>query len=63
MREFAEIWADTDKVVYSRTLEAVATRDLSIGGPTLAAHALRDGLLDERRFDSGVVFLRLQVAN
>ena len=69
MREFAEIWAGADKVVYSRTLEEVATRatrlerefdatavrrmkqessrDLSIGGPTLAAHALREGLVDE----------------
>lgn len=64
-----DVWADADKVVYSSTLETVATRrtrlerefdatgvrrmkddatrDLSIGGPTLAAHALRAGLIDE----------------
>ena len=69
MRDFAEIWADADKVVYSSTLETVATRrtrlerefdvaavrrlkeesarELGIGGPTLAAHALRAGLVDE----------------
>lgn len=69
MREFADLWADTDKVVYSRSLETVtaprtrleaeldadavrrmkedSTRDLAIGGPTLAAHALREGLVDE----------------
>jgi dihydrofolate reductase len=115
MQEFAEIWAEADKVVYSRTLETVATRrtrlereldgsavrrmkadatrDLSIGGPTLAAHALRAGLVDEcqlflcpvvvgggvgvwpdglrarldlveeRRFDSGVVYLRHRAVN
>ena len=69
MQEFADLWADADKVVYSRTLETVATRrtrlerefeagavrrmkdestrDLAIGGPTLAALALREGLVDE----------------
>jgi dihydrofolate reductase len=30
-----------------RALKAAADRDLSIGGPTLAAHALRAGLVDE----------------
>ena len=115
MREFADLWAGADKVVYSRTLEAVATRDtrlerefdavavrrmkresardLAIGGPALFARALREGLvdecllfltpivvgggtavwpdglrqrlelLDERRFEGGVVFLRLLVRN
>jgi dihydrofolate reductase len=109
-RDFAEVWQAADKIVYSRTLEAVSTRktqiernfnpeairrlkeaveqDILIGGPELAAHAFRSGLidechlflipiivgggkqalpdnvrlelelLDERRFGSGVVFLR-----
>ena len=109
-RDFAEIWQAADKIVYSRTLEAVSTRktqlernfdpeairqlkeaveqDILIGGPELAAHAFRSGLIDEchlflapiilgggkrclpanvrlelelleeRRFGSGVVFLR-----
>ena len=112
--EFAELWQDADKVVYSRTLEEVSTprttlersfdpaavrrrkrradRDLLIGGATLAAEALRsDGLvdelhlylhpvlvgggtralpddvrlrlelLDERRFESGVVYAHHRV--
>jgi dihydrofolate reductase len=112
--EFAELWQDADKVVYSRTLEEVATprttlersfdpaairrrkrradRDLLIGGATLAGEALlSDGLvdelhlymhpvlvgggrkalpddvglrlelLDERRFESGVVHLHHRV--
>jgi len=110
MRDFAEIWQAADKIVYSKTLEAVSTRktqversfnptvirqlkeavehDILIGGPALAAHAFRAGLIDEchlfltpiivgggkqslpdnvrlelelleeRRFGSGVVFLR-----
>jgi dihydrofolate reductase len=108
IREFAELWQATDKVVYSRTLESVgprtrierefdpeavrelkrsADRDLSVGGPELAAQALAAGLVDqchlflnpivvgggtralpeglwleldlvdERRFDNGVVHL------
>ena len=112
-RDFAEVWQAADKIVYSRTLEAVSTRktqiersfnpesirqlkasgehDLLIGGPELAAHAFRSGLIDEchlflitiivgggkqalpdnvrfelelleeRRFGSGVVFLRYRV--
>jgi dihydrofolate reductase len=69
MRDFAEIWQAADKIVYSRTLEAVSTartrierdfdpeavrrmkaqaeRDLSVGGPDLAAQALGAGLVDE----------------
>ena len=69
IRDFAEIWRASDKVVYSRTLEAVPTartrlergfdpgavramkgdsdRDLTVGGPGLAAEALRAGLVDE----------------
>ena len=68
-RYFAETWQAADKLVYSRTLEAVSTRktklernfdpeairqlketvehDLLIGGPELAAHAFRSGLIDE----------------
>lgn len=71
VREFAEIWRGAQKVVFSRTLDAVATSrtrlersfeaaeirrlkdssasDISIGGPTLAAHALRADLVDECR--------------
>jgi dihydrofolate reductase len=68
-RDFAEIWQAADKIVYSRTMEAVPTRntqlernfnpeairqlkeaveqDILIGGPELAAHAFRSGLIDE----------------
>ncbi len=68
-RDFAEVWQAADKIVYSRTLEAVSTRktqlernfnpeairqlkeaveqDILIGGPELAAHAFRAGLIDE----------------
>jgi dihydrofolate reductase len=67
--DFAQIWRAADKVVYSRTLQAVssartriehdfdpeavrqlkaaARRDVSIGGPTLAAGAFEAGLVDE----------------
>jgi dihydrofolate reductase len=110
LRDFAEIWQAADKIVYSRTLEALSTRrtqlernfnptvirqlkeavehEILIGGAELAAHAFRAGLIDEchlfltpiivgggkpslpdnirlelelleeRRFGSGVVFLR-----
>jgi dihydrofolate reductase len=69
IREYAEIWQAADKVVYSKTLEAVsssrtwierdfdadgiremkarAVRDLSVGGPELAAQAIEAGLVDE----------------
>lgn len=69
IRDYAEIWHATEKVVYSRTLrepssaktriepefdpavvarmKAESDRDLSIGGPTLAAQALAAGLVDE----------------
>jgi dihydrofolate reductase len=68
MLDFAAIWQAADKIVYSKTLEAVsstrtrierefdvdavrqmkatADRDITIGGPTLAAHALEAGLVD-----------------
>ncbi len=71
VRDFAEIWRATDKVVYSRTLatassartrierdfdakaigrmKAGAKRDISIGGPDLAAQAFEAGLVDECR--------------
>jgi dihydrofolate reductase len=110
IRDFTELWQAADKIVYSRSLEAVSgaktrierefdpsviremkatlDRDISVGGPDLAAHAFRAGLVDEcqlfltpvlvgggkralpdnvhlqlellseRRFRSGVVFLR-----
>jgi dihydrofolate reductase len=69
IRDFAEIWRGTDKVVYSTTLETVssararlertfdpdavrrlkaaADRDISVGGPGLAAHAIEARLVDE----------------
>jgi dihydrofolate reductase len=69
IRDYAEIWQEADKVVYSKTLEAVsssrtrierdfdaeairemksrAARDLSVGGPELAAQAIEAGLVDE----------------
>ena len=68
-RDFAEVWQAADKIVYSRTLEAISTRktqlartfdpeairqlkaagehNILIGGPELAAHAFRAGLIDE----------------
>jgi dihydrofolate reductase len=112
-RDYAELWQAANKIVYSKTLQAVSTRktqlertfdpeaiqqlketaehDILIGGPELAAHAFRSGLIDEchlfltpiivgggkqflpndirlelelleeRRFGSGVVFLRYQI--
>lgn len=67
--EFARIWQDTDKIVYSTTLQApdsartriepdfdlgqvrklkeTASRDLTVGGPRLAAQAIAAGLVDE----------------
>jgi dihydrofolate reductase len=69
MLDYARVWQAADKIVYSRTLEAVssartrieryfdpeairqmkvgAERDISIGGPNLAAQALAAGLVDE----------------
>ena len=69
VRDYAEIWRAADKIVYSRTLESVASartrierdfdpesvrqlkaeadRDLTVGGPELAAEALDAGLVDE----------------
>lgn len=68
-RDYARIWRDADKIVYSRTLQAPSSertrlerhldpaavtrlkesseRDLSIGGAELAGHAMRLGLVDE----------------
>jgi dihydrofolate reductase len=68
-RDFAAMWQDADKIVYSTTLHTVssprtrlesrfdpdkvrqlkasAERDLTIGGPGLAAAALAAGLVDE----------------
>jgi dihydrofolate reductase len=69
IQDFAEIWQAADKIVYSRTLEAVASaktrierdfdpeavrrmkasaeRDITVGGPELAARAIKAGLVDE----------------
>jgi dihydrofolate reductase len=69
IKDFAEIWRATDKVVYSTTLatapsartrierafhpdavrrmKTTAERDISVGGPNLATHAIRAGLVDE----------------
>jgi dihydrofolate reductase len=69
MLDFAQNWQAAGKIVYSRSLQTVATsktrierefdtqavRDLkaqshnniSVGGPALAAHAIRAGLVDE----------------
>jgi dihydrofolate reductase len=71
IQDFARIWQQADKVVYSTSLEAPTTArtriersfspdavrklkdgtdgSLSIGGATLAASALRNGLVDECR--------------
>jgi dihydrofolate reductase len=71
MDDFAHIWQAADKIVYSRTLDAVSTaktrierdfdpdavrrlkestpHDLSVGGPDLAARAIKAGLVDECR--------------
>jgi dihydrofolate reductase len=115
MLDFARIWQEASKVVYSRSLETVATartriertfdpeavrqmktradRDITVGGATLAGEAIKAGLvdeyhliispvvvggglralpgrvrlglelLDERRFGSGVVYLRYRIVN
>jgi dihydrofolate reductase len=69
IRDFADMWHSADKVVYSRTLDAVSSartrierdfdpeavrqmkaqagRDMTVGGPDLAAQAIRAGLVDE----------------
>jgi dihydrofolate reductase len=69
IQDFAEIWRAADKIVYSRSLEAVASaktriegdfdpeavrrmkasaeNDITVGGPELAAQAIRAGLVDE----------------
>jgi dihydrofolate reductase len=69
IQDFAEMWQAADKIVYSKTLEAVSSaktrierdfdpeavrqmkaaagRDLTVGGPDLAAQAIKAGLVDE----------------
>jgi len=69
VQDFAQIWQAADKIVYSTTLETVASartrierdfdpdavrqmkasagRDITVGGPALAAQALKAGLVDE----------------
>jgi dihydrofolate reductase len=68
-QDFGRLWRSAEKIVYSKTLESVATKntrierdfniqtvreikahsphDICVGGPTLAAHAIRAGLVDE----------------
>ena len=92
-QEFAKVWQQADKIIYSRSIndvstastrlerefdpeairqmKAAATRDIAVSGPTLAAEALRHGLvdnvwlqlelLDERRFGNGVVYLHYRI--
>jgi len=69
VQDFAGIWRAADKIVYSKTLQAVSSartrierdfdpeavrqmkasagRDITVGGPDLAAQALKAGLVDE----------------
>jgi dihydrofolate reductase len=69
MRDYTEIWQAAEKIVYSKTLDAVssartrlerdfhpdairqlkarAVRDITVGGPELAAQAIEAGLVDE----------------
>jgi dihydrofolate reductase len=69
IQDFAGIWQAADKIVYSKSLETVASsrtrlerdfdpdairqmkasagRDIGVGGPDLAAQAIRAGLVDE----------------
>ena len=69
MLDFARVWQAADKIVFSKSLETVATpktrlerkfdaqairdlkaqlsHDVSVSGPTLAAEAIRTGLVDE----------------
>lgn len=115
VREYASVWRDTDKIVYSSSLDDVSTArttivrtfepevvrqlkelsgsDLSIGGAGIAAEAFRHGLVDEcvlllcpvlvgggkpalprgvrrdlglvdqRRFANGVMYVRYAVRN
>jgi dihydrofolate reductase len=71
MADFAEMWQAADKIVYSKTLEAVSTArtrierdfdpeaiqqvkasagaDITVGGPDLAAQAIKARLVDECR--------------
>ena len=68
-QDFASLWKVADKIVYSKTLEAVssartrverdfdpvavrqmkaqARRDINVGGPNLASQAFKAGLIDE----------------
>ena len=68
-QDYAQIWQAADKIVYSKTLDAVSSartrierdfdpeairqmkasagRDITVGGPDLAAQAIKAGLVDE----------------
>jgi dihydrofolate reductase len=78
-RDYAEIWRAADKVVYSRTLQAVASArtrlereldldavralkessavDMSIGGPEVAGQAIAAGVVDEVQLFLGPVVI------
>jgi dihydrofolate reductase len=78
-RDFAEIWRAAEKVVYSRTLQAVSSKrtrierefdaaairrlkekspsDITIGGAELAGQAMADGLVDECHLFLGPVLV------
>jgi dihydrofolate reductase len=52
--DFARIWQAADKIVERefdlqvvRGLKSQLHHDVAVGGPTLAAHAIRAGLVDE----------------
>ena len=45
-----------------RRIKAEADRDVAIGGATLAGDAIRAGLVDERRFANGVVYLHYRAS-
>jgi dihydrofolate reductase len=69
IRDYAQIWQASEKIVYSRTLATASSAktrverdfdpdtirrlkkasgsDISIGGPELAGHAIKAGLVDE----------------
>ena len=56
IQDFAEIWRAADKIVYSRTLPSASSARTKRFLPGDVRMELE--LLDERRFGSGVVYLR-----
>ena len=47
MYETLAVWERTFEADIVRELKAGATREVAVGGPALAAHAIRAGLVDE----------------